>query len=65
MKVLLGQLVLMCQVWKDSIKNYWSTGPNMATPIFPQSMGWNHYEAVWKAWYFSSNVKQTAVMQVF
>lgn len=33
----------------------WSTDPTTATPIFPQAVSKNLFEAIWQAWYFSDN----------
>jgi hypothetical protein len=46
-KKCLGLLVLMGQIWKDSIENYWLVGPSTATPSFPQTKSRNHFEVIW------------------
>jgi hypothetical protein len=55
MKKFLGLILLMGQVRKGNLKDYWSTDPTMATPVFPQTMSRNHFEAIWQAWHFNDN----------
>jgi hypothetical protein len=55
MKKFLGLILLMGQVWKDNLKDYWSTYPTIATPVFSQTMSRNHFEAIWQAWHFNDN----------
>jgi len=35
MRKFLGLIILMGQVGKESIRDYWSTDPTVSTPIFP------------------------------
>jgi len=51
----------MGQVKKENIRDYWSTGPTISTPIFPHTMSRNHFESIWQAWHFSDNRQQTQV----
>jgi hypothetical protein len=50
MKKILRLILLMGQVRKDNVKNYWSTDPTNTTPIFSQTMSRNRFEAIWQAW---------------
>jgi len=55
MRKFLGLIILMGQVRKESIRDYWSTDPTISTPIFPHTMSRNHFESIWQAWHFSDN----------
>jgi hypothetical protein len=55
MKKFLGLTLLMGQVRKDNLKDYWSTDPAIATPVFSQTMSRNRFEAIWQAWHFNDN----------
>jgi hypothetical protein len=55
----MGLIVLMGQVRKESVRDYWSTDPTISTPIFPQTMSKNCFESIWQAWHFSDNSQQT------
>ncbi|PSN34409.1 hypothetical protein C0J52_20640, partial [Blattella germanica] len=57
MKKFLGLIFLMGQVRKDNIKDYWSTDSTLYTPVFPQTMSRNRFEAIWQAWHFSDNTE--------
>jgi hypothetical protein len=54
-KEFLGLILLMGQVRKDNLKDYWSTDPSTATPVFSQTMSRNRFEAIWQAWRFNDN----------
>jgi hypothetical protein len=36
MRKFMGLIVLMGQVRKERVRDYWSTDPTISTPIFPQ-----------------------------
>jgi hypothetical protein len=54
-KKILGLILLMGQVRKDNVKDYWSTDPTITTPTFSQTMSRNRFEATWEAWHFNDN----------
>jgi len=54
-----GLIILMGQVRKENIRDYWSSDPTISTPIFPHTMSMNRFESIWQAWYFSGNRQQT------
>jgi len=56
---LLGLIIFMGQVRKESIRNYWSTDPTISTPIFPHTVSRNHFESIWQAWHFRDISQQT------
>lgn len=55
LKKFLSIIILMGQVRKTSLKEYWSTDPFISTPIFWQLMSRNRFEYIWKAWHFNNN----------
>jgi hypothetical protein len=55
MKKFLGLILLMGQVRKENLKDYWSTDPTIATPVFLQTMSRNQFQAIWQAWHFIDN----------
>lgn len=55
LKKFLSIIILMGQVRKTSLKEYWSTDPFISTPIFQQLMSRNRFEYIWKAWHFNNN----------
>jgi hypothetical protein len=59
MRKFIGLVVLMGQVRKESVRDYWSTDPTISTPIFPQTISRNRFESIWQAWHFSDNSQQT------
>jgi len=59
MRNFLGQIILMGQVRKENVRDYWSTDPTIYTPIFPRTMSTNRLESIWQAWHFSDNSQQT------
>jgi hypothetical protein len=61
MRKFMGLIVLMGQVRKESVRDYWSTDTTISTPIFPQTMSRNHFELIWQAWHFSGDSQQTKV----
>jgi len=59
MRKFLGLLILMGQVRKENIRDYWSTDPTISIPFFPHTMSRNHFASIWQAWNFSDNSQQT------
>ena len=59
MRKFLGLIILMGQVRKENIRDYWFTDPTVFTPIFPCIMSRNRFESVWEVWHFSDNRQQT------
>lgn len=51
----LGLIFLMGYVHKAKIEDYWSTDPNIATPIFNQTMPRDRFEILLKFWHYSNN----------
>ena len=58
MRKFLGLIILMGQVRKESIRDYWSTDPTVSTPIFPHTLSRNHFESIWQAWHLSDISQQ-------
>ncbi|XP_046831401.1 piggyBac transposable element-derived protein 5-like [Vespa crabro] len=54
-KKFLGSILLMGQVHKDDIYDYWSTLSYIETPIFPKTMGLNRFMQIWRMWHFCNN----------
>ena len=54
-----GLIVLMGQVRKKNVRDYWSTDPTISTPIFLHTKNRNNFESTWQAWHFSDNSQQT------
>jgi hypothetical protein len=46
MRKILGIIILMGQVRKDNIKDYWSTGPTVSMPIFLNITSRSHFESI-------------------
>jgi len=59
MRKFLGVIILMGQVRKENIQDYWSTDLTNSTPIFPCTMSRNGFESIWQAWHFGDNRQQT------
>ena len=59
MRKFLGLIILMGQVRKENIRDYWSTDPTISKPIFPHTVSSNHFESIWQAWHFSDNRQKT------
>jgi len=59
MRKFLRLIILMGQVRKENIRDYWSTDPTISTPIFPHTMSRNRFYSIWQAWHFSDNRQQT------
>ena len=58
MRKFLGLIILMGQVKKENIRNYWSTDPTISTPIFNHTMSRNRFDSIWQALHFSYNSQQ-------
>jgi len=58
MRKFLGLIILMGQVRKKNITDYWSTDPTISTPIFLHTISRNRFESIWQAWHFSDNRQQ-------
>lgn len=56
MKKFISAIILMGQVKKDRIRDYWSTNPLIETPIFGKLMSRNRWEQIWNFWHFSDNL---------
>jgi len=61
MRKFLEVIILMGQVRKENISDYWSNDPTISTTIFPRTMSRNRFESIWQAWHFSDNRQQRQV----
>ena len=41
-----GLVILMGQIGKKNIKDYWSSDPTISTPIFPYTVSRHHFESI-------------------
>ena len=58
MRKFLGLVILMGQIGKENIRDYWSSDSTISTPIFPHTMSRNHFESIGQAWHFSHNKRR-------
>ncbi|CAL7946853.1 unnamed protein product [Xylocopa violacea] len=54
-KKFLGLLILMGQIPKSTIDEYWTTDPLLETPIFPKTMIRDRFKKIWRWWHFVNN----------
>ncbi|XP_046489070.1 piggyBac transposable element-derived protein 4-like [Neodiprion pinetum] len=55
LKKFLGLIVLMGQIKKDVVYDYWSTDRTIETPFFSQTMSRNRFVQIMQSWHFSDN----------
>ncbi|EQB59787.1 ac transposable element-derived protein 4 [Vairimorpha apis BRL 01] len=55
LKKMMGLLLLMGKVRKDTRDEYLSTDNTMSTPIFAEVMSRDRFRQIWHAWHFSNN----------
>lgn len=55
MKKFLGLIVLMGQIKKDVLYDYWSTDRTIETPFFAQVMNRNRFVQIMQSWHFANN----------
>lgn len=55
MKMFLGSIILMEQVHKDDIYDYWSTLSYIESPIFSETVRRNIFMETWSMWHFCNN----------
>ena len=55
MKKYLGLIFIMSLVKKPRIENYWSTDPEMATPIFNSTVPRDRFELFLRFWHFCND----------
>uniref|UniRef100_A0A0N5C6W1 DDE_Tnp_1_7 domain-containing protein n=1 Tax=Strongyloides papillosus TaxID=174720 RepID=A0A0N5C6W1_STREA len=58
-KKFLALIILMGRTQKGSWREYWSTDPLLAVPIFPKIMSRNRFEQIWTFWHFNNNEEMT------
>ncbi|KAK2578823.1 hypothetical protein KPH14_002441 [Odynerus spinipes] len=55
MKKFLGLIVLMGQVGKGRLHDYWSTEPSIETPFFSKVMSRSRFMQILQSWHFGNN----------
>ena len=55
MRKFLGLIILMGQIGKENIRDYWSSDPTISITIFPHTVCRNHFDSVGQAWHFNHN----------
>jgi len=61
MRMFLGLIILMGQLRKENMGDYWSTDPTISIPIFTHAISINCFGSIWQAWHFSDSSQQTQV----
>ncbi|XP_026467688.1 piggyBac transposable element-derived protein 4-like [Ctenocephalides felis] len=54
-KKMLGLLLLMGRVRKDTRDEYWSTEETISTPFFAKIMSRDRFRQIWSSWHFANN----------
>jgi hypothetical protein len=60
-RMFLGLIILMAQLRKENMGDYWSIDPTISTPIFTHAMSRNSFESIWQAWHFIDSSQQAQV----
>ncbi|KAI4483477.1 hypothetical protein M0802_013354 [Mischocyttarus mexicanus] len=55
MKRFLGLIVLMGQIKKDRLHDYWSTDQSIETPFFSKVMSRSRFMQIFQSWHFCNN----------